>query len=402
MSSARKLALAALGVVMAAAGWYVFVYLYRWEWNRAIVAGVIFLAAEVALLGSVLITRLSTLSRRLDGMADGPPAGPPDERVLRRDRAQGVFQQAWFDFAGKMITDNRLTRGRQELRSNADLFARIERETGVPGAVITAFWGLETDFGGFLGDFETLSALATLSLGAVLGPEAPLIAIGGGLAALTVRLVKRDVPPMALTIIASAGSFAAISTLLGSPLLGAFLIMEVAGVSGATLSLVALPGPQRSPQRGGVAQPARPQLEPDQRGEGGLGTRANGADRPGRRAPRAALRRAEAAGGARPRAGARAAAAAAGRAAFGPGRANPQAAAGRAEAAAAGDGLHRHPGQADHARGIAARVVARRAGDGGAAAREALLGGPGADGSPPWRLRAPCSRSRYRSWRCAG
>ena len=87
-----------------------------------------------------------------------------------------------------------------------------------------------------------IASLATLSLGAVLGPEAPLIAIGGGLAALTVRLLKRDAPPMALTIMASAGSFAAISTLLGSPLLGAFLIMEVAGVSGATLSLVALPG----------------------------------------------------------------------------------------------------------------------------------------------------------------
>ena len=87
-----------------------------------------------------------------------------------------------------------------------------------------------------------LASFATLSLGAVLGPEAPLIAIGGGLAALTVRLLKHDTPPMALTIMASAGSFAAISTLLGSPLLGAFLIMEVAGVSGATLSLVALPG----------------------------------------------------------------------------------------------------------------------------------------------------------------
>jgi H+/Cl- antiporter ClcA len=47
---------------------------------------------------------------------------------------------------------------------------------------------------------------------------------------------------MALTMMASAGSFAAISTLLGSPLLGAFLIMEVAGVGGVTLSLVALPG----------------------------------------------------------------------------------------------------------------------------------------------------------------
>jgi Voltage gated chloride channel len=41
---------------------------------------------------------------------------------------------------------------------------------------------------------------------------------------------------------ASAGSFAAISTLLGSPVLGAFLIMEVAGIGGAALSLVALPG----------------------------------------------------------------------------------------------------------------------------------------------------------------
>ncbi len=87
-----------------------------------------------------------------------------------------------------------------------------------------------------------LAALTTLSLGAVLGPEAPLIAIGGGLAALTVHLLKKDAPPMALTIMASAGSFAAISTLLGSPILGAFLIMEAAGVGGMTLSLVALPG----------------------------------------------------------------------------------------------------------------------------------------------------------------
>jgi H+/Cl- antiporter ClcA len=87
-----------------------------------------------------------------------------------------------------------------------------------------------------------LASFATLSLGVVLGPEAPLIAIGGGLAALVVHQLQKDAPPMALTIMASAGSFAAISTLLGSPILGAFLIMEVAGVGGVTLSLVALPG----------------------------------------------------------------------------------------------------------------------------------------------------------------
>lgn len=87
-----------------------------------------------------------------------------------------------------------------------------------------------------------LAALTTLSLGAVLGPEAPLIAIGSGLGALAVHLAKRDAPPTALMMMASAGSFAAISTLLGSPVLGAFLIMEVAGIGGAALSLVALPG----------------------------------------------------------------------------------------------------------------------------------------------------------------
>ena len=87
-----------------------------------------------------------------------------------------------------------------------------------------------------------LAALATLSLGAVLGPEAPLIAIGGGLAVLTVHLLKKDAPPMAMVIMASAGSFTAISTLLGSPILAAFLIMEAAGLGGATLSLVAIPG----------------------------------------------------------------------------------------------------------------------------------------------------------------
>jgi H+/Cl- antiporter ClcA len=87
-----------------------------------------------------------------------------------------------------------------------------------------------------------LAALATLSLGVVLGPEAPLIAIGGGLGVIAVRLVKRDAPARTSAVVAAAGSFAAISTLLGSPLLGAFLLMEASGIAGATLELVLLPG----------------------------------------------------------------------------------------------------------------------------------------------------------------
>jgi H+/Cl- antiporter ClcA len=87
-----------------------------------------------------------------------------------------------------------------------------------------------------------LASLATLSLGVVLGPEAPLIAIGGGLGVIAVRLLKRDAPARTSTVVAAAGSFAAISTLLGSPLLGAFLLMEASGLSGAMLELVLVPG----------------------------------------------------------------------------------------------------------------------------------------------------------------
>jgi H+/Cl- antiporter ClcA len=87
-----------------------------------------------------------------------------------------------------------------------------------------------------------LAAFATLSLGVVLGPEGPLVALGGGLGALAVRLVKRDTPARTQAVAAAAGSFAAISTLLGSPLTGAFLLMEATGLGGAMLELVLVPG----------------------------------------------------------------------------------------------------------------------------------------------------------------
>ena len=87
-----------------------------------------------------------------------------------------------------------------------------------------------------------MAALATLSLGVVLGPEAPLIALGSGLGVLAVRLAARDAPPTAAAVMSAAGSFAAISALLGSPLLGAFLLLEAAGLGGPMLGVVLVPG----------------------------------------------------------------------------------------------------------------------------------------------------------------
>jgi len=87
-----------------------------------------------------------------------------------------------------------------------------------------------------------LAALATLVFGVVLGPEAPLVLIGAGLAVIIVRLFKRDAPDMAIVVIGAAGSFAAISTLLMSPLAGAFLLLEAAGIGGGMASVVLVPG----------------------------------------------------------------------------------------------------------------------------------------------------------------
>jgi H+/Cl- antiporter ClcA len=88
-----------------------------------------------------------------------------------------------------------------------------------------------------------LAALATLVFGVVLGPEMPLIAIGGGLGVLVTRINRRrTMSEQAVRMLGATGSFAAISTLLGSPILGAFLLMEASGIGGPMLGLVLVPG----------------------------------------------------------------------------------------------------------------------------------------------------------------
>lgn len=89
-----------------------------------------------------------------------------------------------------------------------------------------------------------LAALLTLPLGVVLGPEAPLMALGSGLALLAARWLPADkagAGSRVAPVLATAGSTAAISTILGSPLVAAVLIVESAGIAGASLFLLLLP-----------------------------------------------------------------------------------------------------------------------------------------------------------------
>lgn len=86
-----------------------------------------------------------------------------DPKVLRADRAQGVFQMPFIEFSRRLISQNRIDRGRAMAKKYSRVFDRIEREFGVSRGVLLAFWAFETDYGGFQGDFNTLNALTTLA-----------------------------------------------------------------------------------------------------------------------------------------------------------------------------------------------------------------------------------------------
>lgn len=87
-----------------------------------------------------------------------------------------------------------------------------------------------------------LAAIAGIGLGAVVGPEAPLIALGGGLGFFAIRRIRADAPPDLQAIVAACGTFAAISFLFGSPLIAAVLLIEAAGLAGRRLPLILIPG----------------------------------------------------------------------------------------------------------------------------------------------------------------
>ncbi|SEP84190.1 lytic murein transglycosylase [Thalassovita taeanensis] len=86
-----------------------------------------------------------------------------DPKVLRADRAQGVFQLDFTTFARRLISQDRMNRGQSNARKYDSTFDRIERDYGVPRGVLLAFWAFETDYGAFQGDFNTANALVTLA-----------------------------------------------------------------------------------------------------------------------------------------------------------------------------------------------------------------------------------------------
>jgi len=86
-----------------------------------------------------------------------------NRETIRADRGQRSFKLSFDEFMKKRGGQAIISRGKKMKAGNASLFASIERRYGVPAGPLLAIWGMETGFGGFMGNQHTLSAVATLA-----------------------------------------------------------------------------------------------------------------------------------------------------------------------------------------------------------------------------------------------
>ncbi len=87
----------------------------------------------------------------------------PIPRVIELDKKQPEFTQTFWRYLDARVTENRIERGRALLKTHKKLFDTIEMRYGVQPRFLVAFWGLETNFGDYLGSFPVIGSLATLA-----------------------------------------------------------------------------------------------------------------------------------------------------------------------------------------------------------------------------------------------
>jgi membrane-bound lytic murein transglycosylase B len=86
----------------------------------------------------------------------------PISEVIERDRNQPESKLALNEYLSRIISEERVTKGRMKLGENSDLLAQINERYGVQPSVLVALWGIETDFGRGTGNFPVIDSLATL------------------------------------------------------------------------------------------------------------------------------------------------------------------------------------------------------------------------------------------------
>jgi membrane-bound lytic murein transglycosylase B len=89
----------------------------------------------------------------------------PLAKVMELTRKQPEFTATVADYIGKRVTDGQAGKGRDEAGEWRQTLAAVQQRYGVQGEVILAIWGIETNFGGYMGGTNTVHALATLTHG---------------------------------------------------------------------------------------------------------------------------------------------------------------------------------------------------------------------------------------------
>ena len=91
------------------------------------------------------------------------PTMEQQQRVLELDRKQPEFVTTFGQYYRTRVNERRVTKGRDLYAQHRGFLDQLTRIYGVPGQYLIAFWGLETNFGGYLGKMPTLDSLATLA-----------------------------------------------------------------------------------------------------------------------------------------------------------------------------------------------------------------------------------------------
>ncbi|WP_040672437.1 lytic murein transglycosylase [Rhodobacter ferrooxidans] len=84
-------------------------------------------------------------------------------RTIGADRNQKSFKYTLAKFLQVRGADTIVSQGRKRLAQSPEFYASLERRFGVPAGVVIAIHGMETGFGGFMGDSNVVSAIATLA-----------------------------------------------------------------------------------------------------------------------------------------------------------------------------------------------------------------------------------------------
>lgn len=82
--------------------------------------------------------------------------------IIELDNRQPEFNRAIWDYLDSAVSDLRVQHGREKLAHYDDLARRMQDKYGVSRTIITAIWGIESNYGANFGDYETIDALATL------------------------------------------------------------------------------------------------------------------------------------------------------------------------------------------------------------------------------------------------